>query len=110
MRLIVVARLVVGAACLTAPGPLLRAVRAPDHADLRVRGVARVLGLRLVTQGALDAAWPGYPRRLGVAVELTHAASMVPVAALRPDHRRAATTSASVATALALLDLAEGAG
>jgi hypothetical protein len=104
-----VARLVLGAACLAAPGALLGAVGAPDSRDGRVHGIARVLGARLLLQAALDAtsgAGGRAVRDLDPAVELTHAASMVPVAALWPRHRRSASVSAALATAIAALDLA----
>jgi hypothetical protein len=41
-------------------------------------------------------------------VALGHAASMAPVVALSPRHRRTAAVSAALATGLLLLDLAEG--
>jgi hypothetical protein len=109
MRAATLARLVLGAACLAAPEALLGAVGAPDSRDRRVHGIARVLGARLLLQAALD----GVPavggravRDLDPAVELTHAASMVPVAAIWPRHRRSASVSAALATGIALLDLA----
>jgi hypothetical protein len=73
-----------------------------------VHGIARVLGARLLLQAALDvtpgAAGPAM-RDLDPAVELTHAASMVPVAAIWPRHRRSASVSAALATGIAALDL-----
>jgi hypothetical protein len=98
-------RLVLGSLWLTVPGPALRAVGAPDHDDPSVRAITRVLGLRLVVQAAVAARRGGLPRGLDAAVELTHAASMVPVALLWPAHRRSASVSATAATAIALLDL-----
>jgi hypothetical protein len=103
------ARLVLGTACLAAPGALLAAVGAPDSGDRRVHGIARVLGARLLLQAALDATsgvGGRAVRDLDPAVELTHAASMVPVAAIWPRHRRSASVSAALATGIALLDLA----
>jgi hypothetical protein len=107
MRPSTVARLAVGTACLVGPGPVLRAVRAPDHADPRVRAVARVLGARLLAQAGLDLARPGRSHRLDVGVEVTHAASMLPVALRSRTHRRAASASAAVATGLASCDILE---
>jgi len=74
-----------------------------------VHGIARVLGARLLLQAALDATsgvGGRAVRDLDPAVELTHAASMVPVAAIWPRHRRSASVSAALATGIALLDLA----
>jgi hypothetical protein len=105
MRAATVARVLVGGICLAAPGWVLETVGAPDHADPRVRVTARVLGVRLVGQAALDLARGGGTRRLDVVVELAHAASMLPVAAFWPDHRRSATVSAGIAAGIALLDL-----
>ena len=106
MRAATVARLVLGGACLAAPGAVLGAVGAPDRGDRRVHVVTRVLGGRLLLQGALDGARGRSGRGLDVAVELTHAASMLPVAAIWPWHRRSASVSAALATGIAVLDLA----
>ena len=100
-------RLVLGGVWLTLPGPALRAVGAPDHDDPGVRAVTRLLGLRLVLQAGVAAHRGGRSRRWGAAVELTHAASMVPVVVLRPAHRRSASVSAVAATGIALLDLVD---
>ena len=107
MRAATVGRLVVGTAFLSVPGAVLQAVGAPDHADRRARAVTRVLGARLVGQAGLDVSGAAPARRTDVAVELAHAASMLPVVAWWPEHRRAAWVSAAVATGLALLDLTE---
>jgi hypothetical protein len=98
---------VVGGACLVVPGWMLGAVGAPDLDDRRVRWVARVLGLRLVTQACLDLAGGRRSRSLDVAVELTHAVSMVTAATIWPAHRRSASVSAAVAAGIAALDLAQ---
>jgi hypothetical protein len=100
-------RLVLGGLWLAVPGPALRAVGAPDHDDPHVRAVTRILGLRLVVQAGLAVRRGGRSTGLDAALELTHAASMVPVAIVRPAHRRAASVSAAAATGLALLDLVE---
>ena len=106
MRAATVARLVLGGACLAAPETVLGAVGAPDHSDRRVQVIARILGLRLVLQAGLDAARGRSTRDLDVAVELTHAASMLPVAVIWPWHRRSASVSAALATGIAVLELA----
>lgn len=73
------------------------------------RRIVRVLGLRQALQGLATVAAPS-PRllTLGAAVDLSHAASMLPVAAIRPESRHAALISASLAatsaaTAIVLL-------
>lgn len=103
-----VGRLGLGSALLAAPGPALALAGGPDRHDDRVRMVSRVLGGRLVLQAAADVVLRGRLRRLGMAVELGHAASMLPVAALSARHRRTASVSALLATGLLLLDVYAG--
>jgi hypothetical protein len=102
------ARLVVGSACLVVPRRVLGAVGGPDRDDARVRGITRVLGVRLVLQAGLDLAAGRRTRDLDVVIELAHAASMLLAAVLWPPHRRAALASAAVATGIALLDVSQG--
>jgi hypothetical protein len=104
MRAATVVRLGLGGVCLAAPVEVLALVGGPDRSDPRTALVTRVLGGRLVLQGIADLAWGRRTREAGVAVELTHAASMLPVAALWPAHRRTALWSAVAATATALLE------
>ncbi|MBO0845920.1 MAG: hypothetical protein J2P22_10930 [Nocardioides sp.] len=82
-------------------------VGGPDREDPGVRLLARVLGLRLVLQAAADLAFGPRTRRPGIAVDLAHAASMVPVIVRSEVHRRTALTSAAVAMSTVALDLAE---
>lgn len=105
MRAATAARLVLGGACLAAPGELLGLLRSPDHDDPTTQLVARVLGGRWVVQAAADLVWGRRTRGTGAVVELTHAASMLPAAALWPAHRRTALLSAAAASCLAALDL-----
>jgi hypothetical protein len=107
MRAATAARLVFGSACLVVPRRVLAAAGSPDRADLRVQRITRALGVRLVTQAALDRARGGRTEGLGIAVELTHAVTMLPAAVLWPAHRRSACVSAAIATGLAVLDLTE---
>jgi hypothetical protein len=107
MRSATPARLLLGCACLAVPGSVLRALGAPDQSDRRVRLIARALGGRLLLQAGLDVVRGPCARRLDVAIELTHAASMVPAAVIWPVHRRTATASAAIATGIAMLDLIE---
>jgi hypothetical protein len=108
MRRATAVRLVMGSIFVAAPGQVLAAIGAPDRDDPAVRLAARVLGGRLVLHGAADLAFGPGTRRLGIAVELAHAASMIPVAVRSEVHRRTALTSAGLATAIAALDLQEG--
>jgi hypothetical protein len=105
MRVATLVRLGLGGTCLAVPGEVLGLVGGPDRGDPRTLLVARVLGGRLVLQGIADLAWGRRTRRLGVAVDLAHAASMLPLAVLWPAHRRTALVSAAAATTTALLDL-----
>jgi hypothetical protein len=99
------ARLLIGGTCLVAPGSVLAAVGAPDRQDRHVRRITSALGARLVLQAGLDHVRGRPARTLDATIELTHAASMVPVAAIWPRHRRSASVSAAVAAGIAVLDL-----
>jgi len=105
MRSATAARATLGAACVAAPGPLLELIGGPDMDDPTTQVVVRVLGGRLLLQVAADLAWGRRTRRVDVLIDLTHAASMLPVAARWPHHRRSALVSAVSAAGTALLDL-----
>jgi hypothetical protein len=105
MRPATAARFVTGTLCLAAPGAVLRAIGGPDRDDPVTGLVARVLGGRLLLQAAADPILGSRARGVGAAVDLSHAASMVPVAIHWQEHRRTALASAAVATAIAALDL-----
>ena len=107
MRIASGARLVVGGACFVAPGRVLAAVCSPDRDDLLVRRIAQALGVRLVAQAGLDAAWGRRTWGAGIAVELTYAVSMISAAGIWPAHRRSASASAVIATGMAVLDVIE---
>lgn len=94
-------RLALGVLLLARPDLPARLTRTPT--DGRVRGITRVLGGRYAAQGALDLVLP-HDRRLDVAVELLHAASMLPLARRGHPHARLALLSAGVAAALAGAD------
>jgi hypothetical protein len=104
MRAATLGRLVVGAGCLAAPGAVLGLVGGPDRDDPTTQLVARVLGVRMLLQAGADLVLGRRTRGVAVLVELTHAGSMLPVAARWPEHRRTALVSAATATTLALLD------
>jgi hypothetical protein len=99
--------MVTGTACLVSPRDVLAAVGGSDSIDDLTGIVTRVLGARLVAQAGLDLILGPSTRRLDVAVDLTHAASMLPLAVLSPRHRRTALFSAAVATTTAILSLLE---
>jgi hypothetical protein len=105
MRPATAVRLGVGGACVAVPGWALAAVGAPDRNDLGVRRIAQVLGVRLVLQAGLDVARGRGDRGLDLALELTHAATMLPASVIWPAHRRSACVSAAIATGIAVLDL-----
>ena len=105
MRVATGARLILGTACLAEPVTLLAVVGGLDRDDAHIRVVVRVLGGRLLTQGVVDLALGSRTRRVDVAIDAAHAASMVLAARHWPDHRRSALVSAILATGIALLDL-----
>lgn len=93
---------------LTQAALLLAAPPAALHMVAGDRGVpptwlVRVLGARTLVQGAAEAVrpTPGV-LRLGVAVDMTHAASMLFAASRGPRYRRAAWASAGAAASSAL--------
>jgi hypothetical protein len=108
MRAATVVRAALGVACVAAPGRVLEVVGAEDPADRRMRVIAQVLGARLLAQATADVVWGRRIRGLDVAVDLTHAASMVAAAQRWPAHRRSALASGAVATSTAVLDLVGG--
>jgi hypothetical protein len=66
--------------------------------------LVRLLGSRLLAQGALEYAYPGRTVALGgAAVDTAHAASMIAMAVLRPAYRRSALASAIEASVSAAL-------
>jgi hypothetical protein len=92
-----------GLALLSAPDRLATSLGVDGPAP-RVRLVIRVLGGREIVQALLIALRPG-PRMLfsAMAVDATHSASMVVLAARDPAFRRLAGTSALVSGSLAAL-------
>lgn len=95
---------------------LVTIARADDIADEgwlglsrgAVRRIVRVLGARQVVQGAVTAMHDDDPATLvvGAAVDGLHAASMLPLIAVRGPYRRQAAVSAATATAAAAVGLA----
>ncbi|WP_295126683.1 hypothetical protein [uncultured Leifsonia sp.] len=73
--------------------------------DTRMRTVIRVLGARHVAQSVLTMAKPHTMHRLGGAVDLIHAGSMVGLAILDRRRRRAALVNAVVAALFGVAEL-----
>jgi hypothetical protein len=100
-RLLAAAGLAWGAALLARPRQVVAAV-APEFPADRL-WVVRVLGARLVAQHAVVLVSPAPAVvRIASAVDLVHAASMVPVLRL-PRYRRAAWVSGAVAAVSAVI-------
>jgi hypothetical protein len=108
MRAATNARRGLGGACLVTPRRVLVVVGGPDRHDPITQRVTQVLGGRLVLQGCADLVLGRRTRRGNALVDLTHATSMLPVAARWPTHRRTALVSAATASAIAVLDLRTG--
>lgn len=102
--LVPLARAGYGAALLCAPGSMI-GVCTGQPPSPRARRVARVLGVRHLTQAAITACNSG-PEvvALGVVVDLVHAASMFALAAAGQSLRRAELADALAATALAVAE------
>jgi hypothetical protein len=108
MRAATGVRLLLGSALTVFPREVLDLVGGLDRDDGRTRLIARVLGARMVGQAGLDLVCGPRARTLDVAVDVTHALSMLAVAGLAPAHRRSALASAACAGAVAALDAAGG--
>lgn len=94
-----------GATLLVRPEAVAKASSGPDAVPRA--WIVRVLGARMLVQAALQAARPD--RRLvdaGVAVDASHSASMVALAAVSRRYRRPASLSAAVAGISTALGLA----
>jgi len=107
MRATDAVRLVVGVPLAVRPEFPTRLLGLPPSGGLVL--VTRALGIRYAVQGVASAAltrtaWRRRALVADAAVDGTHAASMLPVAALLPHVARPALASAALATALAVLD------
>jgi hypothetical protein len=95
------ARAAYGLALICWPGRLIR-LRTGEPPSRRACAVGRVLGVRHVTQAVISTACPsGLVLGAGVTADVAHAGSMVILAALDQDLRRALLTDAAIAAALA---------
>jgi hypothetical protein len=96
VRALAVLRCAEAAVLLIRPRPVGRAISGRD--PLPAVWVIRLLGARMLAQGAVELAWPTRQVVLaGSAVDAGHAASMIGAAAALPTHRRTAMASAIVA-------------
>lgn len=113
-----VARFGLGLVAATRPGLVLRVSR--GDAGRAARVAVRILGARYLLQSGAGLAlgrtgphpWrPGarrpWLRDADAVVDLIHAATMVGLAAVAPEHRRLALLSAGAATVFAAADLQE---
>jgi hypothetical protein len=97
-------RLVLGVASLVYPVRVLDVLG--GHSDQpRILVIVRILAGRLLVQGMADLTFGPRIRLVDVAIDTTHAASMVAAARRWPDDRRAALVSGALASGIALLDL-----
>ena len=96
-----VARAAYGAALLCVPGPIVSMVTG-EPATPRVRSVVRVLGVRHLAQAAICGLVPARGLiRAGTATDGLHSASMLALAGVEPQLRRALLADAAVAAAFA---------
>ena len=91
-----------GALQLARPG-LVASRLLVDPLDERARRIARLLGVRQLTQALVSGTNPSYPvLALGVEVDVAHAASMLALALADRRRRRVALTDALLAGSFAL--------
>ncbi len=91
-----------GILLLVAPGPVIR-VYTGHRADRLTRAVTRLLGSRHLVQGLCTASRPSaLVLALGVEVDLAHVASMLGLAVLDRQRRRAGLVDAVVASCFAI--------
>lgn len=91
-----------GILLLVAPGPVIR-VYTGHRADQLTRAIARVLGSRHLVQGLCTAGTPNaLVLALGVEVDLAHVASMLGLAVLDRQRRRAGLVDAVAAGCFAI--------
>jgi hypothetical protein len=96
-----VVRAAYGVALLCAPGPMVQLLT-DVPASSRVRGVARVLGVRHLAQAAVCGLVPARGViQAGAAADGLHSASMLALAGVEPRLRRALLADAAVAAAFA---------
>jgi hypothetical protein len=100
VRALTAVRLLYGSVLLLAPGAVLHELP-HGRVDWRALAVARVLGARHLLQAAVVGHGSERWLRAGAVVDAGHAATMVALAALRPERRALAGANALVAASLA---------
>jgi hypothetical protein len=102
MRYTAIARAAYGLFLLLTPGAAVR-LASGESADRVSATVGRVLGLRHLAQAlVIDLAGTRGWLLRGVAIDATHALSMVGIAALNRSYRRSAAFDAALATGLTI--------
>jgi hypothetical protein len=105
VRILATVRCLGAAVLIARPDAVGRAVCGSE--TVPAAWIIRLLGARLLGQGAAELGWPTRTVVLGGSlVDATHGASMVAATALFPSYRRAAVASAAVAGVSAALGAA----
>ena len=99
-----------GLTLMVAPGATARRASGGARIDEPTLLVARVLGARHVLQAALVGRRTGALARLGVAIDLVHAATALALGATDSRHRRLAFTNAGAAAVFAAAGALESKG
>lgn len=104
-RMLAGGQCLVGICLLVLPGRVAAAISS-DPGERPPRWLIRLLGGRLIGQGSAQLLSPTAGLlRAGAAVDASHAASMLAVAAVSPRYRRPALSSAALASASAAAGL-----
>lgn len=107
LRLLTAVRALWGTVLLGAPVAVLRDLP-HERIDRPARMVARVLGVRHLTEAAVTGRRNSSTLiRAGAIVDAIHAATFAALAALRPDRRKLALTNVATASALAAAGVIE---
>lgn len=102
-RLLGVCQLAVGVALTVRPEQTAASAAGP-HGRAVPAWLVRTLGVRSLVQGVVTIVRPhSTVLTVGALVDATHAASMIPVVAFSPPHRRAASVSAVAAAISAVV-------
>ena len=93
-----------GALLLVAPGPILRLMGGVDEGRTP-RRLVRILGARHIVQAAVEQRFGGTARKLGVGVDVIHAATDIAFGYIDPRWRRAVVTDAAIAATFATIGI-----
>ncbi len=107
LRLLIAVRTLWGSVLLAAPDAVLRDLP-HDRLDRPARVVARLLGVRHLTEAAVTGRRDSRTLiRAGASIDAIHATTFAALAALRPDRRKLALTNVATASALAAAGVIE---